>query len=410
MRNKIITFPSGLKFIYNNDKNINTTSIVISCKVGSINEGSEYYGAAHLIEHMLFKGTLRHPTSDSISKVFDEIGAYFNAYTDTYITAYVAKCQSDDYNRCISVLFDMLCCSSFVSTELDKEKNVVIEEILEDSDSISSTCIAQLNKLLYYNSDYARSVSGSIKDIKNLTRDKLFKFYKTYYKPSNMVLSINTNLNFNIIKKLLDNIEFINSKSENIKHIHKPLINILKPPRTSIKKHINGIQQTHLALGFFFPFGINDVKSTYIINLLSRYLGQTMTSIIYIALREQAGIGYSIWSSIDTKPEYSSLIVYTSFEHTKLKKSIDIIMDRISTLYNQGISLKDLKKLQNAEYKSLLMKAENPMYIADYYANNILFDNYNNPFTITKLDTDDVNKIIKKYMDPLLCKISIITK
>lgn len=135
-----------------------------------------------------------------------------------------------------------------------------------------------------------------------------------------------------------------------------------------------------------------------------------MSSVIYIALREQAGIGYSIWADTNIKPENSSLIIYTSFEHSKLNKTIDIILDRIDILYSQGISSKLLKKLINAEYKSLLMKTENPMYIADYYANNVLYNNTENPFNISNISVDDVNNIIKKYMKPSMIYISIITK
>ena len=118
-------FPSGLQIIYYKNPNIETSSIVLSCKVGSINESPKYIGASHLIEHMLFKGTLRHPNSESISKIFDNVGAYFNAYTDTHITAYVVKCHSDDTNKCLTTLFDMLCCSTFINVDLDNEKKTL---------------------------------------------------------------------------------------------------------------------------------------------------------------------------------------------------------------------------------------------------------------------------------------------
>ena len=404
-----VKLDSGIEIKYNKDDDIDSTSIVIACKVGSINEGPEYLGAAHMIEHMLFKGTLRHPTSESISKVFDDIGAYFNAYTDTHVTAYVTKCHSDDFSRCISVLIDMLCCSTFVSSELDKERNVVIEEILEDNDNLENNCLDILNNLIYYNSDYARRVSGTVNDIKKLSRDKLFKFYKSYYVPSNMIISINTNLSYKYVLKVLKGIKYLMRNSNKVYSLYTPKLVIEIPKRRKIVKRMNNIQQTHLGLGFYFPFGFNDVKLSYIVWLLSRYLGGTMSSVIYIALREQAGIGYTVWSDVTCKPDKSGLVIYTSFEHKKLEKTIEIILQRLNILYKQGITSKDLKKLETSNIKNIMMRMENPMFLADYYANHLLYGIDDKPYQPPKINNNEVNEIIRNYMDPKNILMSIIT-
>jgi predicted Zn-dependent peptidase len=405
-----IKLNSGIELNYNKNTNIDTTSIVIACKVGSIDEGPLYRGAAHVIEHMLFKGTLRHPTSETISKIFDDIGAYFNAYTDTHVTAYVTKCHSDDFAKCVSVLFDMICCSTFVSSELDKERNVVIEEILQDNDSLENLCLNNLNKLLFNGSDYDRPISGSINDIEKLNRDKLFKFYKNYYKPTNMIISINTNLSYKNIINVLDGIKYLVRKNTNVLPLYTPSIKIIVPKKKILTKHLSDIKQTHFSVGFYFPFGFKDVKSSYIVWLLSRYLGGTMSSVIYMALREQAGIGYTVWADVASKPEHTGLIIYSSFEHNKLKKTIDIVSDRLNILHKQGISKKDLKKIEISNMKNIMIRMENPMFLADYYANHLLYGVDDKPFKPPKIDNDDVNEVIKKFMDPDNMLISILTK
>jgi|LakMenEpi03Aug12_release.lakeMendotaPanAssembly.Ray.scaffolds.fasta_scaffold157737_2 predicted Zn-dependent peptidase len=405
-----VKLDSGIELKYNQDKTIDSTSIVIACKVGSTDEGPEYYGSAHLIEHMLFKGTLRHPTSESISKVFDDVGAYFNAYTDTHVTAYVVKCHSSDFNKCISVLVDMICCSTFVSTELDKEREVVIEEILEDDDDLENFCLDNLNKLIFNGSDYARRVSGSVKDIKKLTREKLFNFYKSYYVPSNMIISINTNLSYSKILHTLNGIKYLKKNGNSINKLYTPKLTIEIPNKRQVIKHLQSIQQTQLGLAFYFPFGFKDTKSSYIVWLLSRYLGGTMSSVIYIALREQAGIGYTVWSDVICKPDQSALTIYTSFEHRKKEKTMEIITDRLNILHRQGITAKDLKKLEISNNKSIAMRMENPMFLADYYANHLLYGIDDKPYKLPSINNDEVNNIIKKYMDPDNILISIVTK
>ena len=405
-----VKLDSGIEFNYNKNDNIDSTSIVIGCKVGSIDEGVSYRGAAHLIEHMLFKGTLRHPTSETISKVFDDIGAYFNAYTDTHITAYVTKCHSNDFSKCISVLFDMICCSTFVSSELEKERNVVIEEILEDNDDLENQCLDTLNSMIFNGSDYGRKVSGTIDEIKKLSRDDLFKFYKSYYVPSNMILSITTNISYRKVLNILNGIKYLVRNSNKIKKLYTPKLTIEVPLKKMITKHMKNIQQTHLSVGFYMPFGFKDLKSAYIVWLLSRYLGGTMSSVIYIALREQAGIGYTVWADMNCKPDQSSLTIYTSFEHSKLKKTIQIIIDRLSILYRQGITQKDLNKLEISHKKNIMMKMENPMFLTDYYANHMLYGVDDKPFKPPKITNDEMNDIIRKYMNPKDLLISIITK
>jgi predicted Zn-dependent peptidase len=407
---KQFVFPSGLKFIFIKNNNIESTSIVLSCKVGSINESKEYISASHLVEHMLFKGTVRHPTSETISKIFDDVGAYSNAYTSTNITAYVVKCHSDDFNKCISILFDMICCSTFVNIELNKEKDVVVEEILENSDDIQIKCLQQLNEMLFNGTDYARTVAGSEKDIKKISRDSLFKYYKTYYRPDNMVLSIHTNLSYNTIVSYLKKIKYVMTKLPNVSPLYSPLLKVIKTNKNVLVKKIPDIEQTYLSIGFYFPFGFKDIKSRYILSILERYLGGTMSSVIYIALREQAGIGYSVWSDIDLKPEHSALIIYASFEHSKLHKTTDIIKNRLHILHRQGMTKKELIKQVQAYIKSMNIKMESPMFLADYYANYGLYDIIDQPNKPPRISTADVNNFINKYLDPDNALMSIVTK
>jgi predicted Zn-dependent peptidase len=407
---KQFVFPSGLKLIFIKNNNIESTSIVLSCKVGSINESKEYISASHLIEHMLFKGTVRHPTSETISKIFDDVGAYSNAYTSTNITAYVVKCHSEDFNKCISILFDMICCSTFVNSELNKEKDVVIEEILENSDDIQFKCIQQLNEMLFNGTDYSRMVAGTAKDIKNISRESLFKYYKTYYKPSNMVLSIHTNLSYTVITNYLKKIKYVMTKLPPSTPLYTPVLKVVKPHKQLLIKKMPDIEQTYLSVGFYFPFGFKDIKSRYILSILERYLGGTMSSVIYIALREQAGIGYSVWSDIDLKPDHSALIIYASFEHSKLEKTVDIIKQRLQILHRQGMTKKELLKQIQAYIKSTNIKMESPMFLADYYANYALYDIIDMPNKPPHISTTDVNKFIDKYLNPIDAMISIVTK
>lgn len=403
-------FPSGLQLIYNKEPHIDTTSIVLSCKVGSIDEDIKYRGASHLIEHMLFKGTLRHPNSESISKVFDDIGAYFNAYTDTHVTAYVTKCHSEDFNKCISMLFDMLCCSTFITVDLHNEKNVVIEEILQNNDDTQTICLDNLAKLVFNNTDYGRNIASNIKNIKNLSREHLFKYYKNYYVPSNLLLSVNTNISYNKIVNHLKNIGYVMSNKVIMKPLYTPTLKYIEPEKKVVIKKNKNLQQTHLAIGFHLSFGFMNRKYKYMASIIERYLAGNMSSILYIALREQAGIGYTIWSDIIMKPDQGCLLIYTSFEHSKLNKTREIIENRLEILYNQGMNKKQLQKQIDAYKKSIDIAMETPMFIADYYGNVGLYGIKEMPDKDYSINVDEINDFIKEYINPAKMLLSIITK
>jgi predicted Zn-dependent peptidase len=170
------------------------------------------------------------------------------------------------------------------------------------------------------------------------------------------------------------------------------------------------IEQTYLSVGLYFPFGFKDIKSRYILSILERYLGGTMSSVIYIALREQAGIGYSVWSDIDLKPDHSALIIYASFEHSKLEKTVDIIKQRLQILHRQGMTKKELLKQIQAYIKSTNIKMESPMFLADYYANYALYDVIDQPNKPPYISPSDVNNFINKYLNPNDAMMSIVTK
>jgi len=208
----------------------------------------------------------------------------------------------------------------------------------------------------------------------------------------------------------LKGIKYLIRNSYTIHRLYTPKLTVDVPKKRKIVKHMTSIQQTHLGLAFNFPFGFKDVKSSYIVWLLSRYLGGTMSSVIYIALREQAGIGYTVWADVVCKPDQSALTIYTSFEHKKLEKTMEIVLQRLNILHRQGMTAKDLKKLEVSNMKSIMMRMENPMFLADYYANHLLYGVDDKPYKPPKINNNEVNNMIKKYMNPDNILVAIITK
>lgn len=407
---KFYSFPSGLHLIYHRNRSIETSSIVLTCKTGSINEDKEYHGASHMIEHMVFRGTSKYPDIESLSKVFDNIGADINASTNTNITEYSVKCHSNDFYKCISVLFDMLCCSIFSLKNLQNEKKIVKEELLENKDDIRIECLLNLTKLLFHGTDYERDVIGDSRTINNLTLKNLLKYYKTNYIPSNMFLSIHTNLSYDIILRELKKIKFVTKKKINPKSSYISNLDHIEPENKLVVKYNKLLKQTHLAIGFRFPFGFTDEKRDYIASIIARYLGGTMSSIIYVTLTKKIGAGHTIMCDTIMKPDQGCLLFYTSFEHSKMDEAIRVILDIFENLYEKGISKDRFEKEKNAYNKGVEMDMEDPMYLAQYFAEMSPFGIDSMPNDFPKITIEETNRFVKEYLNPKKCMISMITK
>ena len=177
----------------------NLSFVSIFCRVGSNYEPEGLYGASHFIEHMLFKGTTNIPNAKDIAKIFDSIGAYFNAYTDKNKTCYVVKGSSDYLEKIITTLSDMLTNSLF-SEEFERKSSC--EEINRAKDNAANFVNEEIYKS--YSKAHLSALPCSDIDILDYKRDAALHYFKYFYHPEKAVVSICSNVDFDTVKKLVE--------------------------------------------------------------------------------------------------------------------------------------------------------------------------------------------------------------
>lgn len=158
-------------------------------KVGSRDETDDLNGAAHFVEHLLFKGTRRRKAGD-ISREVESIGGLLNASTSLDFTQYYIVASSRFFDRILDIQADALMNSTFAPEEVDRERTVVLQELALIDDSPGRSAIVQLYSTAYRTHPYRRPVGGQRAVIERLTRDELFEFYRRYYGPANVTLVI----------------------------------------------------------------------------------------------------------------------------------------------------------------------------------------------------------------------------
>ncbi len=402
------TFPNGLKLVYDNKPNTYISAINIFVRVGSNNETENVRGISHFIEHMLFKGTSNISSAKEVSMKFDEIGAYINAYTDKSVTCYTVKCDSTYICRCIHTLSDMLMNSIIDTNEMEKEKHVVLEEVNRAKDDTDYYINDQVYKCLYKGSSLAYPTGGDEVNILAYTREQVIDYINTFYIPSNMVISICSNISIKEVKNCIEKSYLMTNKKHKIDNT-KYIVNTNLYKQTEIRLDIiqRDIEQTHIALGFRTTNQYDNDK--YVLDLLYTILSGNMSSRLFVNLREKNGLTYNV--DIDNELfEFSGgFTIITSLDKNKLVKNglkkgaIPIIIDTLNTLIEEGVSAIELEKNKGFIKGSITLENENSSSISDYNGRMVLFDYpvfieiqdlykiYNN------ITIDDINRVIQKY-------------
>ena len=411
-------FENGLKLIYQKRPDP-LTAVSIQCCVGSVNEPTKLNGninlngISHMIEHMMFKGTTNIRDTKGIAKIFDSIGAYFNAYTDKNITSYTVKSSSEHIEIIIKTLADMLMNSLFLKKEFELEKNVVNEEIIRAIDNTAGHLNSEIYSLYFKGNNLANSVGGVPKVISKYDHAEAKKYYKTFYKPSNMVVSICSDLDIEKIKKTIESSYLITKKSSKF-------VNTLYTNNNPIAKQVGirskainrKLEQTHIGLGFRTTNMYNDDK--YLLDIARVILAGNMSSRLFTDLREDRGLTYTIHIdaseyrpsghfTILTSVDKNRLIEYNDNNETKLG-ALKVIKQSLDTFIKDGITQDELDKAKGYIDGKLVLANEDALNISDYNGKLLAFDHdYIIPiqrlFKIkySLITRKAVNDAIKKY-------------
>ena len=435
---KTHTFPSGLRLIY--EKSINVlpiSSINILCDVGSVYEPDNLRGVSHLIEHMCFKGTDKIKNPKDIFIEYDKIGAYFNAFTDKRYTCYVVKCDSDYIENSIKILSDMLMNSTFIKNEFIKEHSVVIEENTNNENDDEDTILIASDKSIYNGSSFAYPVDDLSFHMKNgllrkdnLNYENVLQYYNHFYIPKNIVISIVTNISYEMTVKVLENIFINTKKNKTIENIYKYRINNNIIPQLDIKfNFINkqGVKNTLITMGFRTCSVNNPDK--YKLHFLKCLLTSIMSGRFFTILREKSGLVYSLRIITANYDESGDFTFFTQTDNNKLFRNgetdnksvnglIPTLVSSFNDLYKNGITESELTITKGYIKGKSIIHMEDINNVSLYNGSEVLFSNKTAETIIPYADkyktfyenitVNDINNIIKKYFKRELLSVTLL--
>ena len=304
----------------------------------------------------------------------------------------------------------MLLHSKFDKKEIQTEKNVVIEEITMDRDHPSHHVAELAYSALFSGNRLSQPVGGSDETIKNYTHSDIIKYYKYFYRPENMVISIASNISF---KKIVN---FISKQSISKIKTDKPTIHeFFSDSNEDINKDVMilknmKLDHVHMALGFRICGRHN--TDVYALKLLEVILASNMSSLLFTNLREKHGLTYSVSVFNSAYQNHGGFIILTSVDKTKLfnkgrkKGAFDVVIETLLELYKNGVSLKQLKLAKGFLKGMLTLSLENSDTITAINGSHHLFDNNDKDVPLTELynlrykhlTRASINKVIRKYI------------
>ncbi len=406
MYNKI-KLQNGLRIITVPDKNTQAITVLALAKVGSKYETKEINGISHFLEHMVFKGTKKRPTSLDIAETLDRIGGSYNAFTSEEYTGYFAKVEKSRFDLALDWVSDIYLNSLLPEKELKKEKGVIIEEINMYLDN-PMICVQNLwKKLLYGDQPAGWDVAGTKKAVQAMNRAKLLDYRKSFYTSQNTLICVAGNFNEKeAIKKIKQFFAGI-KKGKQFKKI--AVIEKQDAPKSLI--HFKKTDQTHLCLGvraynLFHP-------EKYTIQLLANILGGMMSSRLFVEIREKLGLAYYVSAQLDIDPDTGSLIVRAGVDNKKVDKAIIAVLKEFRKISEKEVSSSELKKAKDYIRGKMALSLETSDSLASFYSGQeILTGEILTPKDIFKkidqVSKEDILAIAKDIFKPENLNLALI--
>jgi predicted Zn-dependent peptidase len=330
------TLPNGIRLAH-----LPITGMVAHCGVivnaGSRDESREEHGIAHFIEHMLFKGTKKRRAFHILSSL-ENVGGELNAYTTKEETAIHASFLKDDYERAIDLISDITFNSVFPCREIDKEKDVVIEEINSYLDSPSELIFDDFEELIFADQPIGRNILGSQESVRSFDVELIRNFISKNYDTSEIVFCSVGNIKNESLLKLFRKYFGDIPASGNKRRSHEEWL--YKPQ--SLTKKMDTFQN-HCIIGNV-AYNIKDERRIGMFLLNNILGGQGLNSRLNMSLREKNGLAYNVESNYNPYFDTGVFSIYFGTDSQNLEKSISIAMKELGTLRNSLLGAVQLSK------------------------------------------------------------------
>jgi predicted Zn-dependent peptidase len=353
------TLPNGLRLITSAMPHTRSVSISFFIGTGSRYEDDQHAGVSHFIEHMLFKGTEKRPESLDICTPIEGVGGMLNAGTDRELTIYWCKVAQIHFQNALDVLVDILLNSRLDPAEIEKERQVIIEEIKMSLDNPAQRVSTLLDEILWPDSSLGRDIAGTRESVSAIDRAMMLDYIARQYRPDDTVLSVAGDITHEEV------VAAVNPLISAWQRREPPLE--FAPFREKIGRRVivekRDTEQTQLCLAL--P-GISIVHpDRFKLDLLNVVLGEGMSSRLFREIRDKRGLAYSIQSFAEHLLDTGVFAIAAGVDARNLKVAIAAILEEMARL-RQIIPEAELTRAKELYKGRILLRMEDSRSVAGW--------------------------------------------
>jgi predicted Zn-dependent peptidase len=330
---------------------VRSVALGVWADAGTRDEHPNEAGAAHFLEHLLFKGSER-LSAQEIAESFDAVGGRSNAFTSKEQTCYWARLRDDDLSLGIDILAEMVRRPAFRQHEIDSEKHVVLEEINMNEDDPTDVAFEEFAQALWEGHALERPVLGTKDSITGMTRDDIHGFWARRYHAAATVVAVAGHLDHAALVGLAEE-HFGDWHAQESLHDHAPAV-----IEARVRVRARETEQTHLVIGGAGLKRGDDRRFAF--GLLNHVMGGGMSSRLFREIREQRGLAYAVYSFKFPYADSGGYGVYVGTTPTQTEQVLHLIGDEFKKLITDGITTDELLRAKGHVQGSLALNEEDP--------------------------------------------------
>ena len=387
---------TGIEVIFDKLESISTCSVGVFVKTGSRDESDTEEGISHVLEHMIFKGT---PTRSyfEISEEIDYLGANVNAHTTKEETVFYINALTQFLGKSVDILFDIVTNSTIDEKELEKEKDVIVEEIKMYKDS-PDDLVFETNYADCINGQYGKPIIGTEESVKGFTAEEIRKYYRERYTKDNILIVVSGNFDKDEIIQKIN--EYFGKLADTKVDRREKIDFSFNAGKKTVSKDIN---QVNICISHKSE-DYNSEKKVYT-DILSNIIGGSMSSRLFQEIREKNGLAYSVYTYNQYYLSGGLTSTYIGTNLESYEKAIEITLLEFKKLRENGVTEDELQKSKNKYISRISFAMENPRsrmgILGNYYIRkNEILDSEKLKDEVNAVRLKDVNNFARtKYLE-----------
>ncbi len=357
---KKVTLDNGLRILTAPMQGTNTVTVLVMCATGSDFERREEQGISHFLEHMFFKGTKNRPSAEIIRTELDAIGAISNAFTDHETTGYFIKAGKTYCDQVLEMLADIYKDSLLPEAEIEREKQVVVEELHLRRDTPTTHVGDLWERHLYGDQPAGWDIGGNEEVIRRLARDDLGEYFTHQYVAGNTAVVVAGNFDETGIRarvtELFGGIRHAPPRSK------PPVAEDQSSPRIFVEDRKT--DQTHLIAGFRSYDAFHPRR--HAADILATILGGSWSSRMFSRIREELGLAYAVASDTQTYSNRGCLSTYAGMAHANVAKALQAVLDEYRRIREEAVGADELMRNRDFLKGRMLMSLEASNAVASF--------------------------------------------